>query len=423
MMISGEDYPYGFPFYTPPGGDYNKTLNIVSFFLSAFMGLLSILGSSCIIYVLLNKEHKLSSTKNRFIFAISVVDIIYTLGMGLGPLPSPQGTPGLWGAKGNTTTCTIQGFLVHIGYIIPNYTACLMLSFLLSIRYGVSEKTLTKKIEPFMHAFSILYPLVPAIVLASTGAFNSQGMTCWINYYPNRCHLISSLKCTRGKHSKNYQLFFSILPLHITIIVDFVCLGLLVCSAYKNQKMANQRTRTYLRQTIIQAVFYVVSIVVTYSGLIFWCWCYLVGLTYPPTGILVLIVITIPSIGVWHFIFLFLIPRYLELSYLFPLKSFKWKLFKATCEPNFKIIYDQQKASSELHHIANRDGDDLHNIIIQIKVPTAQSGKSGGQIYDDGEIESLSNDSDFDGIYNEKDNHQMLDRSIEFTSTKIEINS
>jgi len=58
------------------------------------------------------------STYNRLMVGISIFDLIFSFGVTLGPLPLPSGTsrPGFPSlGRGNTQSCTFQGFLIYLG--------------------------------------------------------------------------------------------------------------------------------------------------------------------------------------------------------------------------------------------------------------------------------------------------------------------
>ena len=79
--------------------DYTLAQQVVITLVPAFSGTLSILGSSCIICMLLqNNRIKLKSVKYRFLFLLCLNDIVYSLWLVPFALPIPKGTPGVWGA-------------------------------------------------------------------------------------------------------------------------------------------------------------------------------------------------------------------------------------------------------------------------------------------------------------------------------------
>lgn len=76
---------------------------------------------------------------------------------------------------GTVQTCTAQGFFVHMSMGTLMYNCCMSLYYLLIIRYNWSNERFAKRVEPFMHVFSIGFPLVTGIFLLATNSFNPAG--------------------------------------------------------------------------------------------------------------------------------------------------------------------------------------------------------------------------------------------------------
>ena len=74
-------------------------------------GALSIIGSCWIIYdIVMRRKRKLTiSPYHRILLGMSLYDAICSFSLGLAALPIPQGTVDVYGAVGNTQTCTAQG--------------------------------------------------------------------------------------------------------------------------------------------------------------------------------------------------------------------------------------------------------------------------------------------------------------------------
>jgi hypothetical protein len=90
--------------------DFTLAQQVAITLVPAFTGTLSILGSGCIICMLLAKNReKLKSVKYRFLFALCCCDIWNSLVFVFWSLPIPEGTPGVWGAMGNKASCDAQG--------------------------------------------------------------------------------------------------------------------------------------------------------------------------------------------------------------------------------------------------------------------------------------------------------------------------
>ena len=44
------------------------------------------------------------------------MDMLFSMGVLMGPFPSPKDTPDTWGAMGNDVTCTLQGLIIYVGH-------------------------------------------------------------------------------------------------------------------------------------------------------------------------------------------------------------------------------------------------------------------------------------------------------------------
>jgi hypothetical protein len=108
--------------------DYTLAQQVAITLVPAFSGTLLIIGSSCIIWMLLaEKRKKLKSVKYRFLFALCLCDVVNSLWFAFFSLPIPKDTPGVWGAMGNYASCNAQGFFLQFGIIGSFYNGALSL--------------------------------------------------------------------------------------------------------------------------------------------------------------------------------------------------------------------------------------------------------------------------------------------------------
>ena len=152
----------------------------------AVSGALSIVGSGLILYsILVDWERKKKEVKYRFLFGLSISDIITSLVFVAWPLPIPEGTPNVWGAMGTTQTCTLQGFLLQLSAIGVFYNGALCHWFYYSICKGMSDAVYIQKgWERNWHIFNISFAFVTACIITAVDQFNYQIMGCWISNYP-----------------------------------------------------------------------------------------------------------------------------------------------------------------------------------------------------------------------------------------------
>mmetsp|Transcript_36598 Transcript_36598/g.53762 ORF Transcript_36598/g.53762 Transcript_36598/m.53762 type:complete len:141 (+) Transcript_36598:192-614(+) len=74
-----------------------------------FTGSLSLLGSSFLIYLfLVDHRNKLVKVKNRILFGLCIFDVFFSAAFIFSTAAIPEGTPGVYGAAGNTATCSLQ---------------------------------------------------------------------------------------------------------------------------------------------------------------------------------------------------------------------------------------------------------------------------------------------------------------------------
>jgi len=196
-------------------------------FTPAVCSLVSFLGSGTILYSISRDfSRKLRSLKYRILAAICISDLINSSWYGLWALPIPRGSPGVWGAIGNTASCSAQGFFLHLGNVGAAYNGALALYFLLSLRYRMQDEVIAKKYEIYMHLWGLIWPLSTGLIALSIDLFNFGGVGCWIAPYPYQCHLDDNVECIRGKQAYVYAWLFTGVPVAVTNIIIVVCMVL-----------------------------------------------------------------------------------------------------------------------------------------------------------------------------------------------------
>ena len=175
-------------------------------------GSLSIMGSSYIIFDCvrgLRSGKRDRNTYRRLMVGISVVDITMSICFFLSTWPMPRGTPFTYGARGNTQTCTAQGFFAQIGVSSVMYTVSLSTYYLLVIRYGWPESRIVK-VEPFLHAIPLVFGFATMIAGLPLQLYNYGLWDCWIAPYPQGCEESwrngGETTCERGDNASLYQI-------------------------------------------------------------------------------------------------------------------------------------------------------------------------------------------------------------------------
>jgi len=149
--------------------EMNTTEEIIVSWIPRLTSSLSFLGSLSIIYMILSDhKKKLQKTNHRLMFSLSVFDCLGSAAYAMTTLvfPSESNT---YGALGNSSTCTIQGFFLILETTVPLYNASLSLFYLSTIRRSMHHTKFSTIVEPFLHMISILAPLTIAIIATSMG--------------------------------------------------------------------------------------------------------------------------------------------------------------------------------------------------------------------------------------------------------------
>lgn len=153
---------------------------------------LSVIGSGYIVAVVWVQWRKNKSSVDpyqRIMAMYSVNDILYSLFywfMGSWMIPTETG----WlGALGNTTTCSIQGFIAYaFGSGSVMYQMMLALQMMLLVTYKWTPRKFAEKIEYRMHWFILLFTTIAASVPLFFQGYNPQcGAVCTINPLPFKC--------------------------------------------------------------------------------------------------------------------------------------------------------------------------------------------------------------------------------------------
>ena len=182
---------------------YTETQQKVLFALPIIPGILSVIGSSLIIYVIFSDaKRKLQRVYHRVLAAYSVIDVMVSLQHALSSLVVPKGTPGVYGAMGNWYTCQANGFFIQFGFSLGLYLAFICLYYLLMVKYTFRGETIAKKIEVYVHIFAFLFPLLQGVLMVVLDMYNPSNIStgqCFINCYPANCVREDGIECERGE--------------------------------------------------------------------------------------------------------------------------------------------------------------------------------------------------------------------------------
>lgn len=136
-----------------------------------------------------------SLTYQRLLLAMSMFDIVFSIALALQRFLLPTGSYHL--AIGNQTTCNIMGTISQIGLAGILYYCMLNTYFMLTIRLGVSRKTMRKWIEPCMHLFAAGFPITTGVTGGILGVYDHLDLYqgCYVSNYPKGCHEDPNVDC------------------------------------------------------------------------------------------------------------------------------------------------------------------------------------------------------------------------------------
>jgi hypothetical protein len=190
-----------------------------------------------------NERSSRSSSKylspySRFIFALSISDIMLSLAILTGTFATPRhGNFYQDWAVGNATTCNLNGIALILG-AGPScmYTFVLTFYALYRVKHQMSRETFSQTFEMKFHFFIFLWNITFAIVAVSTRSINpiEGGFLCTLRGFPPNCDIDPEIygECERGRNAVNYLIGFFYFPLVVGFIGMVVCLSSLSCYVF-----------------------------------------------------------------------------------------------------------------------------------------------------------------------------------------------
>jgi hypothetical protein len=153
-----------------------------------------------------------------------------------GPFAPPTEAPYAFWARGNITTCDVNGFMFSVGFTaVPMYVLALGVYYLCKLKRRMPDRDFTVKIEVWIHSFIILWHLATNISFAVTQHFNPgrDGSMCFVNRYPPKCDAVSEVgECERGKYAGILSTIFLLGPCASCFLGICYCMGRLVQHAF-----------------------------------------------------------------------------------------------------------------------------------------------------------------------------------------------
>lgn len=119
----------------------------------------------------------------RLMIGMSVSDMIMSFGFVLSTLLAPRGTKNVWGAIGNTQSCTFSGMFTLFGVVPTMYNASLSIYYILRIRNGWTLSQL-RAVEPYLHGVPWIWGIAVVLAAVSLKLLNCGLFECWLAPFP-----------------------------------------------------------------------------------------------------------------------------------------------------------------------------------------------------------------------------------------------
>jgi hypothetical protein len=212
---------------------------------------LSIAGSCIIVFQVLKggrseRKRKLSTVSNRLLLGMSICDILVSACFFLTSWPIPRGTYNVYGAVGTQGTCIAQGFFSQFSIAVVMYNAMLALFYLIKIRWQWRDNRIATKVEPFMHAYALLFGIGTSAAGVALDLYNNDIWECWISPMPLDCKESwdnhGETTCIRGNNASLYRWVFYYAPLWCAILFVTVVMFLV----YRAVRSVEKKNEKYL---------------------------------------------------------------------------------------------------------------------------------------------------------------------------------
>jgi hypothetical protein len=228
---------------------------------------LSILASSTILSLVYKSGF--DTCYKRILFGLSMSDILISCTLIVQPFLLPASTSTRLWAAGNDSTCTFLGTITQLSLSVILYNGVLAFYFLLTIRFGVTERTMVRHYEPWMHAIAIGYPLVTAIAGASMNLYHEVYFWtgCWVVDYPVSCYEENG-KCRNEMIAWLFMGTWIVLVLVGVAVINVVIFWHVRHHSRRGRhnSLTSERLSKQISEVAIQAFLYVSAFVAT------WIW-------------------------------------------------------------------------------------------------------------------------------------------------------
>jgi len=218
----------------PFNGDPSHLQQVALAIVPKITASLSLIGSGYIVFDGWRSKRRTKRDRNtyhRLITGLSICDMVMSMGIFFSTWPMPEGTPNIYGAVGNTRTCTAQGFFEQIGVSAVMYNGSLSTFYYLRVRRGWPLSRIVKA-EPWLHAIPLIFGLATMVAGLFLKLYNYGVWDCWIAPYPLGCDESwrngGSTNCERGNNATLYIWLFDLIPKWSSIFLVTINMWLMV---------------------------------------------------------------------------------------------------------------------------------------------------------------------------------------------------
>ena len=208
-------------------------------------GSLSFLSSALIIYIIARSQRTIyAATYHRIMVCICLSDMLSSLAILLTTLPMPKDVNEVYNFDGNSygtvRTCEIQASSYGIGSGISCYASiCLSLYYVLTIRYHVTHRVVSRYVEPLgLMTCLISMGIWNYLNVKTLDNLNPVPFLSWctVGDYPYGCYQEDGDACIRGQ-AKDVSIWTSgMIVVLIGAAIQFICMALIISSVYNGEK-------------------------------------------------------------------------------------------------------------------------------------------------------------------------------------------
>jgi hypothetical protein len=148
---------------------------IVLSVLMIFSGVLSILGSSIIVYIVIKNTNK-TMPYDRIMLGLSCSNIVSSFSYVVTPFLLPVATSQRVWASGNEVTCSLLGWLTQLSFAALWYNCCLSYYYVATLKFSICADDFKARFEPYIHSLTIFVFLFTATAGVPFGLYGEVRM-------------------------------------------------------------------------------------------------------------------------------------------------------------------------------------------------------------------------------------------------------